>query len=71
MLWVLGITLLGYFLGGIEFLQENLEATVLLIVAVLGDADGLGVVAAPGAGRGQRRARDADLARDIDEPAAG
>ena len=32
-LWVVSITLLGYFLGGIEFLQQNLEATVLLIVA--------------------------------------
>ena len=32
-LWVLSITLLGYFLGGIGFLQENLEAAVLVIVA--------------------------------------
>ncbi len=31
-LWVLSITLLGYFLGGIEFLQDNLEAAVLVIV---------------------------------------
>ena len=33
-LWATGLTLAGYFLGGIEFLQENIEATVLLIVAV-------------------------------------
>ena len=32
-LWVYSIMLLGYFLGGIELLQENLEAAVLLIVA--------------------------------------
>jgi membrane-associated protein len=33
-LWATGLTLLGYFLGGIDFLQHNLEATVLVIVAV-------------------------------------
>ncbi len=33
-LWATGITLLGYFLGGIAFLQHNLEAAVLVIVFV-------------------------------------
>jgi membrane-associated protein len=33
-LWATGLTLLGYFLGGIDFLQRNLEAAVLVIVAV-------------------------------------
>jgi membrane-associated protein len=33
-LWATGLTLLGYFLGGIELLQENIEAAVLLIVFV-------------------------------------
>ncbi len=33
-LWATGITLLGYFLGGIEFLQENIEAALLLIVLI-------------------------------------
>ena len=33
-LWATGLTLLGYFLGGIDFLQENLEAAVLVIVFV-------------------------------------
>jgi membrane-associated protein len=32
--WATGVTLLGYFLGGIEFLQKNIELTLLLIVAV-------------------------------------
>ena len=32
-LWATGITLLGYFLGGITFLQEHIEAALLLIVA--------------------------------------
>ena len=31
-LWVLIVTLLGYFLGGITFLQQNIEAAILLIV---------------------------------------
>jgi len=33
-LWATGITLLGYFLGGIDFIHENLEAAILVIVAV-------------------------------------
>jgi membrane-associated protein len=33
-LWATGITLLGYFLGGIAFLQEHIEAAILVIVAV-------------------------------------
>jgi membrane-associated protein len=33
-LWATGLTLLGYFLGGIDFVHDNLEAAVLLIVAV-------------------------------------
>jgi len=33
-LWATGITLLGYFLGGIALLQENLEAAILVIVFV-------------------------------------
>ena len=33
-LWATSLTLLGYYLGGIQFLQDNIEATVLLIVLV-------------------------------------
>ncbi|WP_312718749.1 VTT domain-containing protein [Mobilicoccus sp.] len=33
-LWATGITLLGYFLGGIQFVHDNLEAAILLIVFV-------------------------------------
>ena len=32
-LWATGITLLGYFLGGVDFIHDHLEAAVLLIVA--------------------------------------
>ena len=33
-LWATGITLLGYFLGGIQLVHDNLEAAILLIVAM-------------------------------------
>lgn len=33
-LWATGITLLGYFLGGISFIHDNLEAAILTIVAI-------------------------------------
>ncbi|MFT4011032.1 MAG: DedA family protein [Nocardioidaceae bacterium] len=32
--WATGLTLLGYFLGGIAFLQHNLEASLILIVVI-------------------------------------
>jgi membrane-associated protein len=33
-LWGVGITLLGYFLGQVQFFQDHLEATILVIVAI-------------------------------------
>lgn len=33
-LWVVGVTVLGYFLGQIPFVHDNLEAAILLIVFV-------------------------------------
>lgn len=33
-LWATGVTLLGYFLGNVTFLQNHLEVTLMLIVAV-------------------------------------
>lgn len=33
-LWATGVTLLGYFLGGIDFIHDNLEAAILIIVAI-------------------------------------
>jgi membrane-associated protein len=34
LLWAVGITVLGYFLGSIDFIANNLEAIALLIVAI-------------------------------------
>jgi membrane-associated protein len=33
-LWATGVTVLGYFLGQIDFVRENIEAMLILIVAV-------------------------------------
>jgi membrane-associated protein len=33
-LWASGVTALGYVLGGVEFLQRNIEVVLLLVVAV-------------------------------------
>ena len=33
-LWAVGITLLGYFLGQVEFIEQNLELAILAVVAI-------------------------------------
>ncbi|HET6953895.1 MAG TPA: VTT domain-containing protein [Acidimicrobiales bacterium] len=33
-LWALGITLLGYFLGQVDFIEQNLEVAILTVVAI-------------------------------------
>jgi membrane-associated protein len=33
-LWAIGVTLLGYFLGQVDVVEENLEITILVIVAM-------------------------------------
>ena len=34
LLWAIGVTLLGYFLGQVDVVEQNLEVTLLLIVAI-------------------------------------
>jgi membrane-associated protein len=34
LLWASGVTILGYFLGGIDIIKNNIEAALILIVAV-------------------------------------
>ena len=53
MLWATGLTLLGYSLGGIELLQDNIEAALLLIVAFSMVPMAYRVVAAPQGARQQ------------------
>jgi membrane-associated protein len=33
-LWAIGVTLLGYFLGQVDFIEENLELAILTVVAI-------------------------------------
>jgi membrane-associated protein len=33
-LWAVGVTLLGYFLGQVDFIEENLEIAILCLVAI-------------------------------------
>jgi membrane-associated protein len=34
LVWSVGVTLLGYFLGQVDFIEENLEVAILLVVAM-------------------------------------
>lgn len=34
LLWGVGVTLLGFFLGQIDFIEQNIEASILVVVAV-------------------------------------
>jgi membrane-associated protein len=34
LLWAIGVTLLGYFLGQVDYIEENLELAILTIVAI-------------------------------------
>jgi membrane-associated protein len=34
LLWALGVTILGYFLGQVDFVEENLEVAILAVVAI-------------------------------------
>lgn len=33
-LWATGLTMLGYFLGGVDFIHDHLEAAILVIIAI-------------------------------------
>ncbi len=62
-LWGAGITTLGYFLGNIEFIKNNLEIAAIIIVADLGAADVHRVPAPP-----PRRARARSKQRNRSSP---
>jgi membrane-associated protein len=34
LLWALGVTILGYFLGQVDFVEQNLEVAILAVVAI-------------------------------------
>jgi membrane-associated protein len=34
LLWALGVTILGFFLGQVDFVEQNLEVAILAVVAI-------------------------------------
>ncbi|MFI1915487.1 DedA family protein [Nocardia sp. NPDC020380] len=66
-LWGGGVTVLGYFLGNIEFIRKNVEAIFLLIV-VVSILPGIISVAKNLLHRGTRPAESPELATTTNEP---
>ena len=55
-LWGVGVTTLGYFLGQIDVVKENIEIAIVAIIALVADAGGHRVL------RHHRRAAEAGRA---------
>ncbi|MFL6205053.1 MAG: DedA family protein [Acidimicrobiales bacterium] len=67
-LWAWGVTLLGYFLGQIDVIEQNLEIAILLVVAISCTPIALELVKAR---RERRTTALDDVAHDLHEPALG
>ena len=65
-IWAFGVTLLGYFLGQVDVIEENLELAILIVVAI-SCADRLRAPQGPRES-GQRHA---DVAHDLLDPDLG
>jgi membrane-associated protein len=63
-LWAFGVTLLGYFLGQVDVIEQNLELAILMVVAISCLPIVLEVVKA----RRSRRSDIADIAHDLLDP---
>jgi membrane-associated protein len=66
-LWAVGITLLGYFLGQVDFIEKNLEIAILAVVAI----SVLPIVVELLKARRQRRSVALDVAHDLLDPELG
>ena len=64
-LWALGITLLGYFLGQVDVIEQNLELAILTIVAISCVPIALEILKAR---REHRHSLTVDVAHDLLEP---
>ena len=67
-LWAFGVTLLGYFLGQIDVVEENLELAILAIVAISCAPIAIEVLRAR---REKRHSALADVAHDLLDPDVG
>lgn len=63
-LWAMGITLLGYFLGQVEFVEQNLEVAILTVVAISLVPIALELLKA----RREKRSLALDVAHDLLDP---
>jgi len=66
-MWAVGITMLGYFLGQVEFIEENLEIAILSVVAISLVPIGLELWK----GRRERRSAALDVGHDLLDPGLG
>jgi membrane-associated protein len=67
-IWAFGVTLLGYFLGQVDVVEENLEIAILAVVAISCLPIVLEVVRSR---REHRRSIPADVAHDLLDPDLG
>jgi membrane-associated protein len=64
LLWAVGVTLLGYFLGQIDFVEENLEIAILTVVTISVIPIAVELIKA----RRERRSLAVDVAHDLLDP---
>jgi membrane-associated protein len=63
-MWAIGVTLLGYFLGQVEFIEQNLEVAILAVVAI----SVLPIVIELLKARREKRSLALDMAHDLVDP---
>src|ERR671917_773678 len=64
LLWAIGVTLLGYFLGQVDFVEQNLEIAILTVVAI----SVLPIVFELWKARKEKQHVAADIAHDLLDP---
>jgi membrane-associated protein len=64
LLWAIGVTLLGYFLGQVDFVEENLEVAILTVVLI----SVIPIVLELWKARKERRSVALDVAHDLVDP---
>jgi membrane-associated protein len=66
-LWAIGVTLLGYFLGQVDLVEQNLEIAILTIVAI----SVLPIARELWKARKEKRSLALDMAHDVVDPGLG
>jgi membrane-associated protein len=66
-LWAIGVTLLGYFLGQVDVVEQNLEIAILLVVAISVTP----IIREIWKARKEKRSTALDVAHDLIDPGVG